>query len=136
VTGKIKEHLTELVKATPENVVLTNFVPEEEYVELLRSVDVIIDLTTREDCLVCGAYEAVAAGKPLIASDTKAMRTVFNKGVLYTKNTADDIAEKIGQAIQQRDILGRDIIQLREHILGERVAMRTDLERLLLELEA
>jgi glycosyltransferase involved in cell wall biosynthesis len=89
----------------PANVTLTGFVDEEQFVGLLCEADLVMDLTTREDCLVCGAYEAVAAGTPMLLSDTRALRSYFHRGALYTDNTRDDIANKIVQAQGQRDEL-------------------------------
>ena len=40
------------------------------------------------DCLVCGAYEALALGKPMLLSDNLASRELFGDAALYTDNTA------------------------------------------------
>ena len=60
---------------------------KDEYVSMLYSVDATIDLTNRENCLVCGAYESVAAGKPMILSKTQALMEYFNKGAVYVEHT-------------------------------------------------
>ncbi len=78
----------------PANVVLTGFIPTKEFDHLLYSADVIMDLTTREDCLVCGAYEAVSIEKPLILSKTQALQNYF-PGMVYTDNETNDIAKSI-----------------------------------------
>ena len=62
---------------------------------MLLSVDVIIDLMTRQDCLAGGAYEAVAAGTPLIVSNSEVLRRQFSSGTLFTDNTSEDLARKI-----------------------------------------
>ena len=94
----------------PKNVFLTGYLPENEYLGMLKNSDVAIDLTTRENCLVCGAYESIAIGTPLILSDTKAIREYFYKGVVYTDNTSQDIAEKIMYAISNIDKLKKEIL--------------------------
>src|SRR5205807_6653113 len=57
----------------PPHVRLTGFLAEPVYEDLLRQADLVIDLTSAENCLVCGAYEAVALEKPLVTSDTRAL---------------------------------------------------------------
>ena len=53
------------------------YVSEQEYYAYLRSCAVIVDLTELEDCLLCGAYEALAARKPLVVSNTSALASYF-----------------------------------------------------------
>ena len=69
----------------PANIVLTGFLSEADYLDLLQSSDALIVLTTRENCLNCGAYEGVALEKPMILSDTEVIRNYFNKGIVYSK---------------------------------------------------
>jgi glycosyltransferase involved in cell wall biosynthesis len=56
------------------NVTFTGFLADPDYVALLGRADVVIVLTSDDDLLNCGAYEALALDKPLILSDTKAIR--------------------------------------------------------------
>jgi len=69
----------------PANIVLTGFLSEADYLDLLQSSDALIVLTTRENCLNCGAYEGVALEQPMILSDTEVIRNYFNKGIVYSK---------------------------------------------------
>ncbi len=93
VTGNCKK--INLGKKTDGNVKLTGFLAEQDYIDYLGSVDIILDLTTREGCLVCGAYEGLAMNKPLILSDTKALRDYFGEAASYTANSAQEIAQTI-----------------------------------------
>lgn len=86
---------------------------------LLSSCDPVMDLTLMEDCLVCGAYEAVSVGKPLILSDTSALRRHFRKGAVYTLNMAGAIAEAINQVIVYRDRLVREVNSLKDELEPE-----------------
>lgn len=95
ITGKSKGKETTFSIEQPANVTLTGFLSEDQLVCLLQQSDLIMDLTTRDDCLLCGAYEAVSLGKPLLVSDTPVLREYFYRGTLYTNNTANDLAEKI-----------------------------------------
>ena len=69
-----------------------------------------------QNCLVCGAYEAVALGKPLILSDTYALRNYFYKGAIYTENRAHSIANSICQAIDAREKLEKKVRELRNEL--------------------
>lgn len=115
----------------PANVSLTGYVPEERYVEMLNSVDATIDLTDREGCLVCGAYESVAVEKPQILSDTRALRRYFHKGAVYTPHTAEDIRDSIHALLRDCERLEREIRELKEQRTREWEVKRSALIQLL-----
>lgn len=108
-----------LSSQVPPNVELTGYLPLDEYQRLLQSVDAIMVLTTAEENLVCGGYEAVAARKPLILSGTVALRDYFRRGVVYTTNDADAIAAAIVGALEQLPTLSAEISTLRSTLLAE-----------------
>ena len=95
ITGNSRGKEKNLSIKLPDNVNLTGFISNEEFDRLLISCDCIIDLTTRKDCLVCGAYEAIAAGTPLILSNTEVLRDYFSTAAIYTKNESLAIVEAI-----------------------------------------
>ena len=128
VTGNSKGRERELRGELPDNVVLTGFVPEQQFLDLLHTSDVIMDLTTRENCLVCGAYEAVAAGKPMVLSNTQALRQYFSKGAVYADNTAESIAEAIEQAVAERGRLKDEVRLLEAELSASWARRRDDLE--------
>lgn len=113
ITGNSKGRELESGRELPENIVLTGFVPEEEFVRLLHECDLVMDLTTLENCLVCGAYESVAAGTPLLLSDTQALRDYFYKGVVFTANNAASIAAAVELAVAQQQELAMEIAELK-----------------------
>lgn len=133
ITGKIKAGVEREIGVAPQNVVLTGYLDEGEYLKLLHGADVVIDLTTREDCLVCGAYEAVAMGIPLIVSGTRALMQYFNRGVLYTDNTEIDLAAKIQEAFSKKEALQCEIAQLRSARSEEWVVLRDRLLQIIEE---
>ncbi|SMC50162.1 Glycosyltransferase involved in cell wall bisynthesis [Desulfocicer vacuolatum DSM 3385] len=98
----------------PANLQFLGFVPDEIYWERLSSADVIMDLTFRKNCLLCGAYEAVAVEKPLVLSDTAALKAYFDRGCVYVKPCADDIARGIIQAVQNRTRLHHEMKQQKQ----------------------
>jgi glycosyltransferase involved in cell wall biosynthesis len=100
----------------PENIRLLGYVPDQEFWALLSSSDFIMDLTLREGCLVCGAYEGVSISKPLILSDTRALRSYFDQGCVYVMADAESIAQGIIYAIKDADRLRSDIHTLKSRL--------------------
>jgi hypothetical protein len=98
---------------------MLGYLSDQEYVEMLYSVDATIDLTTRENCLVCGAYESLAVEKPVILSDTQAIRTYFDTGVVYSKNTAVDLINAMRLVISTKKMLRDEIKVLKEKKIKE-----------------
>jgi hypothetical protein len=86
-------------QAWPEHVVFCGRVTWERYDQLLCSVNGVMDLSIRERCLVCGAYEAVAAGKPMILSRTQTLMNYFARGAVFTDNTVSESPYSIRNAI-------------------------------------
>jgi glycosyltransferase involved in cell wall biosynthesis len=79
---------------------LSGFVSDAEYVQMLETARVVVDLTTREDCLVCGAYEALALGRPLVVSDSRALRELLKDGAAFAANEPAAIARAIVEVSQ------------------------------------
>lgn len=94
------------------NVSLLGYINEYDYVKMLYSIDATIVLTTRENCLLCGAYESVAAGKPMILSGTKALKHFFYKGAVYTEHRPQSIANTIKILKANYETLKNDVISL------------------------
>jgi glycosyltransferase involved in cell wall biosynthesis len=119
ITGRLKAEHEALRQEAPPNVIFTGFVPEDRFIGLLHAADVVMDLTTRDNCLVCGAYEGVAAGKPLILSDSQATREYFSRGVVYTDNTPESIERCLGEALAARVRMADEIAQLRTRLVDD-----------------
>lgn len=96
VTGKIP--LKFKSQNMPKNVILTDFLSESDFANLLFSADVIMDFTTLDWCLVCGGYEAISLRRPLITSGTVALRELFGEAAIYSNHSPGDIAVCINQA--------------------------------------
>jgi glycosyltransferase involved in cell wall biosynthesis len=109
----------------PSNVRLTGYLSEEDYEDLLRGAGVVVDLTRMENCLVCGAYEAVAVERPLVTSDTRALRSYFSRGTVYTGHTAHSLAAAMTYALGERARLAAEMKVLK-HDLAEQWARQGD----------
>jgi glycosyltransferase involved in cell wall biosynthesis len=98
----------------PPNVELTGFLPGPDYWRLLQIATVVCDLTLKPDCLVCGAYEALAAGKPMVLSDNPATRAIFEVAAVLTENVPEQIVSAIRAALAESEALGASARQLQE----------------------
>ena len=113
---------------------LLGFVTEEEFYMHLFSSELVVDLTNNEDCLVCGAYEALAAEKPLILSKKRVLLEYFTGGTVFTENQATQIAEAVQKAYSVRRQLVEDAkhwkIQARKDMQERMFSLRCLLEKL------
>jgi glycosyltransferase involved in cell wall biosynthesis len=121
VTGKISSKID--TTRLSSNIRLMGFLPEPEFWSLLYSVDVIMDLTTRENCLVCGAYEGTALKKPLILSDTRATRDYFCTGAIYVQPDTRSIIDGINRAIEKNSTLKNEILELNVKLQNQYLEM-------------
>lgn len=111
VTGRYQVHLNP--DNYSPNLHFLGRIPWPQYEAMLQSVDGVIDLTTREYCLVCGAYEAVAVEKPLILSNTEALKTYFHTGVIYSENDRAALAYAIHKLLLWQNKLTLEINTLK-----------------------
>jgi hypothetical protein len=117
ITGNINNCPQDIKSNLPENIILTGFLTENDYWKLIISVDLIIDLTFRENCLVCGAYEAVAAEKPMVLSNTKTLKGHFDKGAVFTDNEEVSIKNTISFAMLNYNRLNSEVKVLKKELI-------------------
>jgi glycosyltransferase involved in cell wall biosynthesis len=120
------------IKKVPNNVTLTGFLNDEDFVSELKQSDAVLVLTERENCLNCGAYEAIAAEKPLILSDTLALRKYFDRGVVFTVNDPDSIAQSLDYVYLKNEEIKKEIEILKKELLLRWVKMKSRFDRVLL----
>ena len=101
-------------RSLPANVTLTGFLPQRDYDELLASAAVVLALTTREDTMQRAAYEAVAAGRPVVASGTDALRSYLTAGAVFTSGGGPDLAHAVSTALAASDRLSAEARAVRE----------------------
>ena len=87
---------------------LMGFISELDFYRHLFSSQLVIDLTDNDNCLVCGAYEALRAFKPIVLSNKEALRTYFTSGTVFTENKAVEISEALIKAYNKRVELEKD----------------------------
>jgi len=116
VTGKAAPEILGQYENIPDNVSFSGFLPDDEYLAALAGCDCVIDLTMMEYCLVCGAYEAVSVGKPMILSEDLACREIFSKGTIYTKPDTRAIIAALNEALLKLEYLAAEARELKDEL--------------------
>jgi glycosyltransferase involved in cell wall biosynthesis len=127
VQGQIEFHFTGNFRKLPEsmrasappNVKFLGFLAESDYWEHMRNAHAVLDFTLMEDCLVCGAYEAVAVGRPMLLSDTRALKDYFRLGALYSAAEPGAIAAAVARLRTEYGQLNELIVELRTLLQAE-----------------
>jgi glycosyltransferase involved in cell wall biosynthesis len=127
ITGRPKLEKVGWLEAVPANVRLTGFLSEHDFERRVLGAQVVLDLTTRADCMVCGAYEAVSAGVPMVLSDNPPTRAYFRKGALFTDNSAASIAAEILRAHGSHAAMSAEVAGLKQELLREEQAKLKEL---------
>jgi glycosyltransferase involved in cell wall biosynthesis len=111
ITGRPSR--TVRTRRIPPNVTLVGFLPRHEYEMLLRTSALCLALTTEDCCSQSGAQEAMAAGIPVVVSDTAVMRAFFCDAAIYVEPRANAIASGISDALRLRPLLAQRLAALR-----------------------
>ncbi|MDQ1625112.1 MAG: hypothetical protein QOJ49_610 [Actinomycetota bacterium] len=82
---------------------MLGYLPRDHYAELLASADVVLALTTREATMQRAAYEALEAGRPIVASDTRVLRESLGDAAEYTAPDGEAIASAVRRALARSD---------------------------------
>jgi glycosyltransferase involved in cell wall biosynthesis len=112
VTGDSRRASKSLLAKTPDNVTYTGFLPDTDYFGLLRSVNAIMVLTTRDHTNQRGGCEAVWLGQPLITSDWPILKTLFHCGTVHVPNSVDGIKAGVIRALAYGPQLTQEMHQL------------------------
>lgn len=97
-----------------ENVILTGFMPEEKYISYIKGSTAVIALTTRDNTMQRGAYEALSYNIPIITSNWNLLKGSFFKGAIHINNTAIELRSAIRSICDNLDNFRKDIQELNE----------------------
>lgn len=112
VTGQRKK-AGALLKYESDALRFVDYLPKEEFETVISGSDLLVDLTTRLDCLVCGAYEAVAVGVPILLSDSAALREMFPEGTIFSKNDSQDYLRALREFLAEPESYRKKIHALK-----------------------
>jgi glycosyltransferase involved in cell wall biosynthesis len=131
-TGNFRKLPEKVLASAPPNVKFLGFLAEHDYWEQMRHAHAVLDFTLMEDCLVCGAYEAVAVGRPMVLSDTRALKEYFRQGALYSSAEPGAIASAVHRLRTEYDQLSEQIAALRPILQTEWSACRSQAESVII----
>lgn len=95
------------------------YLSDTEYHRQLFKSSVVVDLTENENCLVCGAYEAMSAMKPLVTSNTASLKLYFTKGTIFCDHDVNSIYLAIKEAHANRQRLKLEIDEWKKKKIAE-----------------
>jgi glycosyltransferase involved in cell wall biosynthesis len=95
------------------------YIPEAEFYTYFAQSQIVVDLTSQENCLVCGAYEAMALDKPLVTSKTLALQKYFTGGTVFVDHKPESIADGVRLAYEKRDELKLQIKNWKKQIAAD-----------------
>ena len=106
-----------IVGIRASNVILTGYLNQQDYDGLLYKADILMDFTNLEWCLVCGAYEAISLEKPLITSNTLALKDFLENAAVYTNHSPKSIARSIKKIIKEKKIYKENVSNFRNNYM-------------------
>jgi glycosyltransferase involved in cell wall biosynthesis len=131
ITGDTIQAKKKYLKHHSKNVEFTNFLPDEDYIGLLNTVQAIMVLTNANHTMQRGACEALSIGKPIITSNWPILRDFFNKGTVYVDNTSIGIKNGILKLQNNLEKLKEEILILKKERYLEWKNQYNDLKKLL-----
>lgn len=133
VTGDPERADSALVSSAPDNVEFTGYLPDDLYYGTMRTSDVVLCLTTRDNTMQRGACEALSMARPIITSDWPLLRDYFSKGTVYVGSEPEAIAVGIQQMKAEHDRHKHDISELQRDQRLEWATASGELGRLIHE---
>jgi glycosyltransferase involved in cell wall biosynthesis len=94
ITGR-RDGRVDALRPLPPNVRFTDFLADDDYRRLMRSVHGVVCLTTRDHTMQRGACEALSAGRPIITSRWPLLESYFSAGTVHVNNTSGEIRDGI-----------------------------------------
>ena len=133
VTGNYRRADSRVLAAKPDNVRLTGFLPDGEYVGLLLASDAVICLTTRDHTMQRGAYEAVYLSRPVITSNSDLLRRHFFKGSVHVDNTVDALVAGVRRMQDNLARFRSEIEELRHERINEWNRVEDELRQIIVK---
>lgn len=115
ISGHTNRVNKETLEGKPSNTEFTGFLEEQDFIDMLYSVDAVMALTTEEYCMLCGCYEAISAGRPLVTSNKKVLREYFTDAV-FVENHAESIATGLKRVLSESTSYTEKTLRMRDSL--------------------
>jgi GT2 family glycosyltransferase len=106
VTGDPDRCAPQLRAGAPANVTFTGYLDRDAYRDAVAAADLMLVLTTASTSVVRGGYEAVYARRPLVVSDTRALRDAFPHAV-HVSTAPRAVADGLREAVARHEELAQ-----------------------------
>jgi glycosyltransferase involved in cell wall biosynthesis len=138
ITGKPKSR--DVTSSLPSNATLTGFLEATAFGQLLRDADAVVALTTGNQTMLRGAYEAIYHGTPVIISNSELLRQEFPSGAILIENRPDSLVSAVQRMSAEAERYRKEAATLRRAKLrrwiSNRELLKTKLNRSLDDLVA
>jgi len=131
ISGDIRRAPRGWLNRCPPNVALTGYVSLPTFWQHVQRASAILTLTRQENTILRGGWEAMFAGRPLITSDTAALRGYFTRGARFVNGTVAGIRAGIEDVLDHQAEFQREMELLREEKRLAWYRQRGELEALL-----
>jgi hypothetical protein len=111
-TGSWKRLAPEILAHKPPNVRLMGFLPDAQYVGLLKQCTAVMSLTTLDHTMQRGAYEAAYLARPIITSNFELLRESFPRATVFVDGTPESIAAGVRRMCADTERYSREAIEL------------------------
>lgn len=111
-TGRMPNAFRNAMKFS-DNIKFTSYLKDDDYQRLIKNAQCLLILTNEENCLMSGAYEGLAAGVPMVLSDTEALRGFFGSSALYCSHETENIADTVKRAVAEKATLMRESLKIK-----------------------
>lgn len=95
LTGRPTTQALDMLSDAPANLRVLGYLESGDYWAELIDAHCVVDLTLKPNCLVCGAYEAIAAGQSPILSDDSSSRRLFGEVADFVENTPESLTHAV-----------------------------------------
>lgn len=95
--------LGDRVENVASNVTFTGYLSRQDYFRLMSSVKAVMALTTRDDTMQMGAYEALSLAQPIITSRWPVLEESFGDAACYVDNTPGSIAAAVRRVMANHE---------------------------------
>ena len=130
VSGDTRRARRAWLDSHPLNVKFTGFLSTNDFWSHVGGALAVLTLTTREDTILRGGWEAMFMEQPLITSNTSALRRYFTRGTVFVDHNPDSIAAGVGYALSHQEELRIQARGLRQEKYATWCEERDDLVRL------
>jgi glycosyltransferase involved in cell wall biosynthesis len=113
ISGDLRRAQPAWLSHRPANVRFTGWLPTAEFWAYVRRANAVLTLTTQENAILRGGWEAMFLNQPLITSNSQALRGYFTRGTVFVDNTAAGIAGGVREALAREDDLRHGMGALR-----------------------